>query len=217
MNTIIAFVIDNLSEMLVIVAIVAMALRFIFYSSPPGKRKPSYAERAGAAGEAKVVGMLRRLGLEFEHDLVFTRPDGSSVQADVIVRLRNGRLVLLEVKRYSGQVFGHDGEQHWTHRPKTGKQHQILNPIIQATWQADAIRQRTGYQPHIVVANAGTATFPTLRDVVSLRELPVRLEALASAGTDNTDAAWRRIQGWRAADNPGLAAKHVRRLQKKYG
>ena len=217
LNTIIEYVRDNGSMLLVVAAVIAMTFWFVFYSRPKASGKRTYAERAGAVGESKVVGMLRRLGIEHEHDIVFTRPDGSSVQVDIVVRLRNGRLIVLEVKRYSGQVLGHDGEQYWTHRPKSGKPHQILNPIIQAGWQADAIRQRTGYQPSVLVVNAGSATFPPLRDVVALRELPGRLEALAAGGSENTDATWRRIQGWRAADNPGLAARHVQRLKQKYG
>lgn len=218
MNTIIEYVRDNGSMLLVVAALVAMVLWFHRYRRPQASvsRKLSYAERAGAAGEAYVVGMLRRGGFELVHDLVFARPNGKTKQIDIIVRLRNGRLVILEVKRYAGKVKGADGQEQWLHIRKDGSTKSVLNPLFQGDWQAQAVRERTGYQPYVVAVNAGTAIFES-KQVIPLRDLKVKLESLASSGRESTDAAWRTIQKWRACDNEKLNQQHYARMKLEHG
>lgn len=112
-------------------AILAAAVILTYVLSPSPRQQPNsdYNYKAGHGGEMKVASLLRKLKYEFLHDIVFKRKDGTTTQVDFVVKLRNGILVVLEVKTFAGAVYGDFNSRLWTHTNNKNVQRQFLNPI----------------------------------------------------------------------------------------
>lgn len=213
--------IDLLSQVSPIAWIcVAIFLAFIFCgrkSKPEaGSKDQDWNNRAGAAGEQKILNLLRQSGYEVLHDLVFRRPDGGTVQIDIAARSRTGEIYILEVKMFAGKIVTTSDPQYWTHNMKNGQTRRILNPMVQVEWQAEAVRQRTGYEPRCFAVNAGRASFPA--GIIDWNQLIGKLKSV-SCGEINTDRAWKQMQSWQtstSAANQNLSKEHVRRVKAKW-
>ena len=199
---------------------IAVFIAFIFFgrkSKPDaGSSRQDWNNRAGAAGEEKIVNLLKRSGYEVLHDLVFRRPDGGTVQIDIAARSRTGEIFILEIKMFAGKVVQTSDPQYWTHNMKNGQTRRILNPMVQVEWQAEAVRQRTGYEPRCFAVNAGRASFPA--GIIDWNQLIEKLKKV-SCGEINTDRVWKQLQSWQtciSAANQNLAKEHVKRVSKKW-
>lgn len=88
---------------------------------PPRRPGPmTEADRLarGDLGEAGVRRGLEALGIDLDHSLNFRAGadgTGRTVQVDVLARLPNGHLVVLEVKAYGGTIIGKPGGETWRH------------------------------------------------------------------------------------------------------
>lgn len=96
-----------------------------------------------------------------------------------------------------------------TQRPR------LLNPVIQAEWQAKALQARLRLRqlPHVLVVATGSATWPVEPRIVPLRHMATRaLRPLMSLPPINTVAAWNVVQ--RDFHDDIVAAVHFERMRR---
>ena len=96
----------------------------------------------GEWSERRVVLRLLKMGINPKaifHDLYIQKPNGEYTQVDVAVATKAG---IIEVKDYSGWIFGNEHQKYWTQLLAYGKEkHRFYNPVMQNSGHIQAIRQ----------------------------------------------------------------------------
>ena len=99
-------------------------------------RSVSSPERGTRAERRLVVKMLRK-GVHPKtifHDLYLQKRNGEFSQVDIVVATPQG-LLAIEVKDYSGWLFGNEKQRYWTQVLNYGKEkYRFYNPIMQNVW-----------------------------------------------------------------------------------
>lgn len=97
----------------------------------------------GNKAEHQFILQLLKLGVQphrIFHDLYFKKEDGNYTQIDVAV-LCNIGLIVVEIKDYSGWIYGHCQRPEWTKTLNYGKEkHKFYNPIMQNRTHINAIK-----------------------------------------------------------------------------
>ena len=172
-------------------------------------------EAAGKKGESKVVQAVTAAGFRCVNGIIF-RHGKYIVQADVVVDL-GGRLAVVEVKNYGGDVYGSEWDKKWRQVMKNKMSRFFQSPLCQSRWHAKAISEFYGLRCTPLVCFAGDAMFPKIpRETVSLEELPSMLKSLADIGTTPA-MTWTAIENAACDKNPELLAEHIREKRNKYG
>ena len=175
-------------------------------------RREARSRRIGTAGEARVAGELKRIGLPALHNVIL-RGAGWSVELDHVVRVASG-IVVLETKTFGGTIEGQLEYPVWTQRTAGGVElGELANPVLQNQAHVSALEGFLGDLRVPIcgyVISAGRARFA--RDiadaVVSVRDLPWVLSI--SFGEPNPrvlNAAWRSLER-ESAKSPGRRAIH---------
>lgn len=103
------------------------------YYKPPSSDK-IYSPERGTSSEMQMVAKLVEFGIPREHifhDLYIVKNQKEFAQADLVVLTQVGLLVI-EVKEYSGWIFGDGNQSKWTQVMAYGKQkYYFYNPILQ--------------------------------------------------------------------------------------
>lgn len=140
----------------IIIAIVAIILLRNYRSIPKGKlhtfrdilryHEPYEAittRNRGTASERWIVSKLLRYGLKptaVYHDLLVTKTDAKYSQIDIVVATDVG-LIVVEVKDYSGWIFGNGNQENWMQITRYGKgRHKFYNPFKQNQGHINALR-----------------------------------------------------------------------------
>lgn len=77
------------------------------------------------------------------HDLYLSKGNGRYSHLDAVLATQVG-LIVFEVKRYSGWLFGTGSQQKWTQVLAYGKQkYQFYNPILQNKGHIEALRSQS--------------------------------------------------------------------------
>lgn len=85
------------------------------------------------------------------HDLYLKRPDGKYCQIDLVVTLSQG-IVIIEVKDYSGWIFGKEINKYWTKVLAYGKEkYRFYNPILQNKSHIKALKSKLKYNPYVPI------------------------------------------------------------------
>lgn len=88
----------------------------------------------GTSSEVRLVSSLLQFGIPKEHifhDLYLVKNQSEYAQTDIVVLTQVG-LVVIEVKEYSGWIFGNGSQTQWTQVMAYGKQkYYFYNPILQ--------------------------------------------------------------------------------------
>ena len=88
----------------------------------------------GTETERKLVLKLLKSGIHFQtifHDLYITNANGSYSQIDLVVPTKVG-IIVFEVKKYSGWIFGNGNQPKWTQLLAYGKQrYRFYSPVFQ--------------------------------------------------------------------------------------
>lgn len=88
----------------------------------------------GTQSERELILMLLKSGIPAQsifHDLYVSQSNGKYAQIDLIIATKVGLLVV-EVKDYSGWIYGSGKQQQWTQVLAYGKQkYRFYNPILQ--------------------------------------------------------------------------------------
>lgn len=97
----------------------------------------------GEKSERKVILSLLKEGINPKaifHDLYIQKPNREYTQIDVAVATKAG-IIVLEVKDYSGWIFGNEHQKYWTQILAFGKEkHRFYNPVMQNYGHIQAIR-----------------------------------------------------------------------------
>lgn len=97
----------------------------------------------GEESERKVILNLLKEGINPKaifHDLYIQKPNREYTQIDVAVATKAG-IIVLEVKDYSGWIFGNEHQKYWTQILAFGKEkHRFYNPVMQNYGHIQAIR-----------------------------------------------------------------------------
>ena len=108
----------------------------------------------GENSERKVILSLLKEGINPKaifHDLYIQKPNREYTQIDVAVATKAG-IIVLEVKDYSGWIFGNEHQKYWTQLLAFGKQkHRFYNPVMQNAGHIQAIRQCLPNNPDIPI------------------------------------------------------------------
>ncbi len=92
------------------------------------------SRRRGTRSERDLVMKLLKCGFSEQsifHDLYVEKSKGEFSQSDVVL-LTNVGIIVIEVKDYSGWIFGNGGQSQWTKVMAYGKQkYYFYNPIMQ--------------------------------------------------------------------------------------
>lgn len=110
----------------------------------------------GTRAERRLVVKLLKLGVHpraIFHDLYVQKKNGEFSQIDVVVAMPEGLLVI-EVKDYSGWIFGNEWQKYWTQILDYGKEkYRFYNPIIQNNGHIRALQEQSAQLYHIPVFN----------------------------------------------------------------
>lgn len=106
-------------------------------------RSVSSPNRGTGAERRLVIRMLRR-GVHPKaifHDLYLQKRNGEFAQIDIVVATPQG-LLAIEVKDYSGWLFGNEKQRYWTQVLNYGKEkYRFYNPIMQNAGHIKALRR----------------------------------------------------------------------------
>ena len=98
----------------------------------------------GTASERWIVSKLVRYGLKptaIYHDLLVAKARGKHSQIDIVVATDVG-LIVMEVKDYSGWIFGKGNQEYWTKITRYGKRrYRFYNPFKQNAGHINALRR----------------------------------------------------------------------------
>jgi len=100
----------------------------------------------GNKAERQLVLMLLKSGIPPQtifHDLYVKKPSGGYSQIDVVVATKAG-IIVFEVKKYSGWIFGDGRFNKWTQVLAYGKKkYRFYNPIKQNNKHIEALRKQS--------------------------------------------------------------------------
>ena len=83
------------------------------------------------------------------HDLYVRKPNGKYSQIDLVIVARVG-VIVIEVKDYSGWIFGNSNQTNWTQSLAYGKRkYRFYNPIKQNVNHIDALKQKINQSNNI--------------------------------------------------------------------
>ena len=103
-------------------------------------------EDRGTDFERDLVVFLLRSGISPKvlfHDLYVSLPDGTYSQIDLVVVTSEG-IIVIEVKDYSGWIYGTGNQKKWTQVLAYGREkHQFYNPILQNTNHINALKKQS--------------------------------------------------------------------------
>lgn len=182
---------------------------------------------AGRAGERSVGEVIDMAGGHDRlDDVVLGGSRGRAAQVDQLVRGRS-RLVVVEVKNWSGEISGAADDPKWTLVRASGSRTTFRNPLLQARRQAGIVAEACGEDPPEVaslVVMAGRArhaagAFP--EGVVATRDLRrvlPRLLGTAGEPDPRIEPAWAAlVEQAFAPDAAARASRYVGRLEERFG
>jgi hypothetical protein len=99
----------------------------------------------GTRTERELVLKLLKYGIQSQaifHDLYIKKPNGKYSQIDLVVAVKTG-IIVFEVKKYSGWIFGNGQYREWTQVLAYGqKKYRFYNPIMQNNKHIGELRKK---------------------------------------------------------------------------
>lgn len=110
----------------------------------------------GTKSERNLIIRLLKNGVHPQaifHDLYLRKKDGEYSQVDLVVATPQG-LLAIEVKDYSGWIFGKENNKYWTQTLNYGKEkHSFYNPIKQNDGHIRALMEQSEQMSKIPIYN----------------------------------------------------------------
>ena len=112
--------------------------------------------KRGTKAERKLVVRMLRKGVRPDaifHDLYLQKRNGEFSQIDIVVVTPQG-LLAIEVKDYSGWLFGNEMQRYWTKVLNYGKEkYRFYNPIMQNAGHIKALREQSEQLARLPIFN----------------------------------------------------------------
>lgn len=110
----------------------------------------------GTGAERRLVIRMLRWGVHPKaifHDLYLQKRNGEFSQIDIVVATPQG-LLAIEVKDYSGWLFGNEKQRYWTQVLNYGKEkYRFYNPIMQNAGHIKALQEQSEQFAHLPIFN----------------------------------------------------------------
>lgn len=110
----------------------------------------------GTRSERKLIIRLLKMGVHPKavfHDLYLKKRNGEYSQIDIVVATPQGLLVI-EVKDYSGWLFGNEKQKYWTQILNYGKEkYRFYNPLMQNYGHIKALREQSEQLARLPIFN----------------------------------------------------------------
>lgn len=194
-------------------------------------RSVSTPDRGTRSERRLVVKMLRR-GVHPKaifHDLYLQKRNGEFSQIDIVVATPQG-LLAIEVKDYSGWLFGNEKQRYWTQVLNYGKEkYRFYNPIMQNARHIKALREQSEQFAYLPIFNVvlfdgnctlknvnywADNTFVGYTSNISY-VLKKMSEFQLAQYTDKREVARLLRQAVKNGDNPDIVASHMASVQRK--
>lgn len=194
-------------------------------------RSVSSPERGAKAERRLVVKMLRK-GVHPKaifHDLYLQKRNGEFSQIDIVVATPQG-LLAIEVKDYSGWLFGNEKQQYWTQVLNYGKEkYRFYNPIMQNAGHIKALREQSEQFAHLPIFNvvlfAGNCTLKNVNYwadntfvgyISNISYVLETVSELCLAGyTDKREVVRLLHQAVENGNNPDIVTSHQASVKRK--
>lgn len=194
-------------------------------------RSVSSPNRGTRAERRLVIRMLKR-GVHPKaifHDLYLQKRNGEFSQIDIVVATPQG-ILAIEVKDYSGWLFGNEKQQYWTQVLNYGKEkYRFYNPIMQNAGHIKALRELSEQFAHLPIFNivlfAGNCTLKNVNYwtentfvgyasnithiLKKIRKFPL------AQYTDKREVVHMLRQAVDNGSNPNIVANHIASVQRK--
>ena len=186
----------------------------------------------GTRAERKLLVKMLKKGVHPKaifHDLYIQKKNGEFSQIDIVVATPQG-LLAIEVKDYSGWLFGNEKQRYWTQVLNYGKEkYRFYNPIMQNAGHINALREQSEQFAHLPIFNvvlfAGNCTLKNVNywadntfvgytSNISYVLKKMR-EFRFAQYTDKREVASLLRQAVMNGDNPDIVASHKAAVQSK--
>lgn len=162
------------------------------------------------------------------HDLYLQKRNGEFSQIDIVVAAPQG-LLAIEVKDYSGWLFGNEKQRYWTQVLNYGNEkYRFYNPLMQNRGHINALREQSKQLAHLPIFNvvlfAGNCilkdvSYDALNAFVGYTgDIPHVLKMLDSLPlaqyTDKREVARLLRQAVENGSNPDIVANHLAYAQR---
>lgn len=186
----------------------------------------------GTVAERRLVIKMLKMGVHPKaifHDLYVPKKNGEFSQIDIVVATPQG-LLAIEVKDYSGWLFGNEKQRYWTQILNYGKEkYRFYNPIMQNAGHLKALREQSEQFAHLPIYNvvlfAGNCTLKEIdyssenTFVGYTSDISYVLKEASkfrlAQYTDKREVAQLLRRAVENGDNPGIIAAHIASVQKK--
>ena len=190
----------------------------------------SSPNRGTRAERCLVIRMLRR-GVHPKaifHDPYLQKRNGEFSQIDIVVATPQG-LLAIEVKDYSGWIFGNEKQKYWTQMLNYGKEkYRFYNPIMQNAGHIKALREQSEQFAHLPIFNivlfAGNCTLKNVNYTAvdtyvgygrNFKYILNKVsEGIVADYSDKKEVARLLRKAVNNGDNPEIVAAHVASVQR---
>lgn len=101
-------------------------------------------KRGNRAERKFIVGLVKSgvLPIDIYHDIYIKRENGNYAQIDLVI-LTETSIIVVEIKEYSGWIFGDCTKKEWTQILDYGKQkYKFYNPVLQNISHINALKEQ---------------------------------------------------------------------------
>ena len=186
----------------------------------------------GTRAERKLIIKMLRKGVHPKaifHDLYVKKKGGGYSQIDLVVATPQG-LVVIEVKDYSGWLFGSERQRYWTQILNYGREkYRFYNPIMQNTGHIKALREQSAQFARLPIynivlfggncrlKNISYSQFDTFVGYTgNMMEVLKTVSGFGDAEyTDKREVVRVLSEAVRNGENPAIVASHVAEVQSR--
>ena len=142
--------------MIVILILVCVVVSYLRYRQNMKLLRTVSSPDRGTRAERRLVVRMLRKGVHPKaifHDLYLQKKSGEFSQIDIVVATPQG-LLAIEVKDYSGWLFGNEKQKYWTQILNHGKEkHRFYNPIMQNAGHIKSLREQSEQLARLPIFN----------------------------------------------------------------
>ncbi len=218
--------------MIVILILVCVVVSYLRYRQNMKLLRTVSSPDRGTRAERRLVVRMLRKGVHPKaifHDLYLQKKNGEFSQIDIVVATPQGLLVI-EVKDYSGWLFGNEKQRYWTQVLNYGKEkYRFYNPIMQNAGHIKALREQSEQFAHLPIFNvilfAGNCTLKNVNYwadntfVSYTSNISYVLEKInefrLAQYTNKREVARILHQAVKNGDNPDIVVRHMASVQRK--